>query len=118
MKHPDYEEKKETPAKGVKEFLASIQNNQKNKINSTTEPIKLKDVPSNPLLAIISFLESLTYTYDDGRILIQRNENRSQAKLQFLLLNPAILFSEIVKDARSVFITILFTLPSVLVFLF
>lgn len=100
MKYPDFEEKKEPPTKGVKEFLASLKSNAKQA--DTGEPKQTKEVPSNPLLAVISFLESLTYTYDDGRILVQRNENRSQSKLQFLLLNPAIHFAEIVKDARSV----------------
>lgn len=106
VKYPDFEEKPSPPpTKGVKEFLASIQNNQnKNKkINeAAVEPPKTNEIPSNPLLAVISFLESLTYTYDDGRILIQKNENRSQSKVHFLLLNPAIHFKEVVKDARSV----------------
>lgn len=108
VKFPDFEEKKTpTAAKGVKDFLASIQNNNKNKNTkqtvdvSTVEATK-NEAPSNPLLVVISFFESLTYTYDDGRILVQRNENKSQSKLQFLLLNPAIHFQEIVKDARSV----------------
>lgn len=99
------EEKQSTAAKGVKEFIASIQNKSK---NTKQEPVVIdvpptkKETPSNPLLAVISFLESLTYTYDDGRVLVQNTENKSQSKLQFLLLNPAIHFAQIVKDARSV----------------
>lgn len=108
VKFPDLGDKKPPPAaKGVKEFLASIQQNNRNKNAKQivdTAPVEAtkNEAPSNFLLAVISFLESLTYTYDDGRILVQRNENKSQSKLQFLLLNPAIHFKEIVKDARSV----------------
>lgn len=110
VKYPDFEETKEKPAKGVKEFLASLQNKTKNGgkniAGAVTAPqTNIKEIPSNPLLAVISFLESLTYTYDDGRIHIQKSENRSQSKLQFLLLNPSIHFKEIVEDARSVIST-------------
>lgn len=108
VKFPDYEAKiTPTATKGVKDFLASIQNSNKNKntkqtVNVSTAEATKNEAPSNPLLAVISFLEALTYTYDDGRILVQRNQNKSQSKLQFLLLNPAIHFQEIVKDTRSV----------------
>lgn len=104
MKFPEIEEQNPTPTKGVKEFLTSIQNKNKKQVVATVvvEPTKKQEIPSSPLLAVISFLESLTYTYDDGRILVQKTENKSESKLQFLLLNPAIHFAEIVKDARSV----------------
>nr|XP_023012289.1 ATP-dependent DNA helicase DDX11 isoform X1 [Leptinotarsa decemlineata] len=110
IKYP-VEETSETPAKkGVKEFLASIQKS-KNIKTEAEEKIQAEDpkkivVPpaSNPLLAILSFLESLTYSYEDGRILLKKNTDKLQCKLQFLLLNPSSNFCDIVKEARSVIV--------------
>lgn len=101
----------EKPAKkGVKDFLASIENKKvnaniaeaktdgKNETKITIPPV------SNPLLAVVSFLESLTYSYEDGRILLVKNTDKLQRKLQFLLLNPSSNFSDIIKEARSVIV--------------
>ncbi|KAH1026433.1 hypothetical protein HUJ05_000103 [Dendroctonus ponderosae] len=102
LKYPTSEEqiKKEPPKKGVRDFLASI-GNKKPVEQKPVEAPKFT-VPINPLLAVISFLESLMYSYDDGRILITNSPDKQNCKLQFLLLNPAGSFSDIVKDARSV----------------
>lgn len=61
-----------------------------------------KKPSTNCFLPIMSFLETLTYSYNDGRILLHRTTNKNECKLKFLLLNPSSTFSEIVKDARSV----------------
>nr|CAH7753344.1 unnamed protein product [Callosobruchus chinensis] len=88
---------------GLKTFLASIEN--KKSIPQAPEP-KEEDhkipVVGNPLLAVISFLETLTQSCDDGRILVRRGTNKSQHQFQFLLLNPSTRFEDIVKNARSV----------------
>lgn len=105
MKYPQVEhEKKATPLKGLKDFLQSIENKQKNKVEVITEPDTKANilVPTNSMLAVISLLESLTYAYEDGRILIDKKEDASQSRLQFLMLNPAMHFKEIVAEARSV----------------
>lgn len=59
---------------------------------------------SNPLLAVITFLESLTYSYEDGRILLVKNTDKLQCKLQFLLLNASSNFSDLIKEARSIIV--------------
>lgn len=103
------EQTKNSPTQGAKHFLQSIENKSKNKLQNTSlsntaaeEITKAASIPSNPLLSVISFLESLTYSYDDGRVLFLKNESKKCAKYQFLLLNPAVHFKEIVKDARAV----------------
>ncbi|XP_022912815.2 ATP-dependent DNA helicase DDX11 [Onthophagus taurus] len=112
IKHPETNEISETqPKKGIKQFLESLENKptpinpSTNKPTSNKQPEPTKTtppVPSNPLLAIISFMEALTYTYDDGRILLHTSKEKESGKLQFMVLNPTEHFKEIVRDARSV----------------
>ena len=94
------------PRKKVKEFLQSIENHNKANTAETQAVIPLKTETSigNPFLVFLSFLEALTYTYEDGRIIVYRSDDKTQSKLHFLLLNPAGQFQEIVKDARSVIV--------------
>lgn len=96
--------------KGVKDFLLSIENKKNNNKASEVKVETKNDtkptVPpiSNPLLGVISFLESLTYSYEDGRILFVKNVDKLQCKLQFLLLNPSSNFSDLINEARSVIV--------------
>lgn len=53
-------------------------------------------------MAVLAFFESLTYSYEDGRIFINVSSNKNERKLKFLLLNPASQFGDIIKQARSV----------------
>lgn len=87
--------------KGVKDFLASIDKNKKTLEEKPSSKVKFP-IPNNPLLAVISFLQSLTYSYDDGRILLIKSPEKQQCKMQFLLLNPTSNFSDIVNEARAV----------------
>ncbi|XP_028139738.1 ATP-dependent DNA helicase DDX11 isoform X3 [Diabrotica virgifera virgifera] len=111
LKYPVQEQVKEkSGVDGVRDFLASI----KSKTNTKKGPDKTKkpEVPqkpqviippvSNPLLAVVSFLECLTYSYEDGRILQKKSKDKLECKFQFLLLNSSSHFSDIVKEARSV----------------
>lgn len=95
---------KTQPAKkGVKDFLSLIGNKKSAASVAEKVPETPKfPIPNNPLLAVVSFLECLTYSYDDGRLLVTQSPEKSNCKLQFLLLNPTSNFTEIVKNARSV----------------
>lgn len=75
--------------------------------SSVTESVE--NVPKvqqfgNSLQGVISFLESLTYSYEDGRILFKESTEKQACKLQFLLLNASSQFSDIVKESRSVIV--------------
>lgn len=109
LKYKDDGNTLQKPVKGVKSFLTSLGNSSKQTkiVNSTpqpeiTETIGQEQAPVNPFLSVISFLESLTYSYEDGRILVVQNPDSKKSKFQFLLLNPSSKFADIVKDARSV----------------
>ncbi|KAL1505317.1 hypothetical protein ABEB36_004910 [Hypothenemus hampei] len=92
--------------KGINNFLESISKNNKKEIKKTQSSADLPKfpIPNNPLLAVISFLESLTYSYEDGRILLINNVEKEYCKVQFLLLNPTSNFNEVIKEARSVIV--------------
>ncbi|KAL3265964.1 hypothetical protein HHI36_010151 [Cryptolaemus montrouzieri] len=101
----------ELPKKGVKEFLTSIENRKstlggsvKQDEDNMEEKSVKKSAPTNPLMSVLSFLESLTYCYEDGRILMLHNSDKRLCKLQFLLLNPTSHFKSIVEEARSVIV--------------
>lgn len=90
---------------GVTEFLNSIKNNDV----SSQETVSVGDTPSNneeqtsnPLMAILTFLECLKSSYTDGRICVLPGTTIGQGIIKFLLLNPAAHFHDIVRDARSV----------------
>ncbi|PFX19231.1 putative ATP-dependent RNA helicase DDX11 [Stylophora pistillata] len=57
---------------------------------------------NSPLQIIESFLEALTNADKDGRIVINKQERPSNSSLKFLLLNPAVHFTTIIKEARAV----------------
>ncbi|GJQ82856.1 hypothetical protein Trydic_g2595 [Trypoxylus dichotomus] len=109
IKHPEEaNETKNETKRGIKHFLSSIEHKKDlNKETSATlekQPDNPESIPTNPLLPIISFLESLTYSYDDGRIMVLNSSDKTQRKLQFLLLNPTENFKDIVREARAVIV--------------
>lgn len=109
MKYGSEEPVKEKP-KGIKNFLSSIKLEKDGK--NTDESTQKESVETNQtiqqfgnsLQGVISFLESLTYSYEDGRILLKESTEKQACKLQFLLLNASSQFSDIVKEARSVIV--------------
>ncbi|KAI4463622.1 dna repair dead helicase rad3/xp-d subfamily member [Holotrichia oblita] len=107
VKYPqEANEVKKEVKKGIKNFLSSIER-KKNAEQSTTilkEEPKSDTIPANPLLSVMSFLESLTYSYDDGRIMIVNSSDKNHRRLQFLLLNPTENFKDIVKEARAIIV--------------
>ncbi|KAK4886089.1 hypothetical protein RN001_002360 [Aquatica leii] len=107
MKYPlDVSTKVEKSTRNkVQEFLTSIENKNKNIVSlemSSENVVKAPSYAGNPLLSFISFLEALTSSYEDGRVIIYRSDDKKQNRLQFLLLNPAKQFKNIIQDARSV----------------
>ncbi|XP_076257431.1 putative ATP-dependent DNA helicase DDX11-like protein 8 isoform X1 [Rhynchophorus ferrugineus] len=94
--------KKKIVKKGVKDFLNSISSKgvpEENKDEKATFPM-----PNNPLLPVVSFLDTLNYSHTDGRILVSKTADKQSSKLQFLLLNPSSNFTDIVSEARSVIV--------------
>ncbi|XP_038055247.1 ATP-dependent DNA helicase DDX11-like [Patiria miniata] len=59
---------------------------------------------SSPLLHIEGFLLSLTNADKDGRVVIHKQEILSKSSIKFLLLNPAVHFTEVLQKARAVIV--------------
>lgn len=107
LKYPEGSNKENVKSeKGVKQFLSKIANKSEAATAKVEAPNdgKKTDIknPTNPLPAIVSFLEKLTYSYNDGKIVVNLLPDKNKRKLQFLLLNPSAAFQDIVKEARSV----------------
>ncbi|XP_014208174.1 ATP-dependent DNA helicase DDX11 [Copidosoma floridanum] len=91
--------------KGVSAFLETLQkkNNAEVKENSTKDQNEQeKEQITSPLIIITSFLETLKTNCSDGRIFVTHGDTIGQGEMKFLLLNPAMHFSDIIKEARAV----------------
>lgn len=67
-----------------------------------TKAVPNEEASNNPILPIITFIESLTNHCEDGRIICSKQASVGRGSLKFLLLNPAAHFEDIVKEARLV----------------
>ncbi|KAJ7323127.1 DEAD H (Asp-Glu-Ala-Asp His) box helicase 11 [Desmophyllum pertusum] len=59
---------------------------------------------SSPLQVIENFLEALTNADKDGRVVVNKQDRHSSSSLKFLLLNPAVHFTSVVREARAVIV--------------
>ncbi|KAK6172332.1 hypothetical protein SNE40_016013 [Patella caerulea] len=101
--------KKESNLSGVKKFLNEIKQKTEPSVESVVSDKPVSgthsfDNMSSPLMHIESFLEALTNCDKDGRIVVNKQGLLSQSSLKFLLLNPAVHFSSIVEQARSIIV--------------
>ncbi|XP_077295198.1 ATP-dependent DNA helicase DDX11 [Arctopsyche grandis] len=107
--------KTDTKKAGLQDFLNQISKSgsksNKNKpempaVDAEKELIEKETRISvgNAIQTVINFLTSLTSKYDDGRILLVKTKSVEDSFYKFLLLNPAVQFSNIVKESRSVIV--------------
>ncbi|KAJ1522967.1 hypothetical protein ONE63_002104 [Megalurothrips usitatus] len=97
---------------GIRAFLKDMET-KNNKIPESQPKVEdPKATPSgavseggnNPLLSVMAFMETLTNSCEDGRIVLKREQTVGKGTLKFLLLNPAAHFQDIVLQARSVIV--------------
>ncbi|XP_015593947.1 ATP-dependent DNA helicase DDX11 isoform X2 [Cephus cinctus] len=89
---------------GITAFLKTIKAHNLARYEMEAEQKELlfdKEVSSNPLMTIVSFLECLKSSCEDGRILLVPGKTIGQGVMKFLLLNPAAYFNDI---ARAVIV--------------
>lgn len=87
--------------KNVKEKSANLAQNSAATSVSNDSSDKKRSYLS-PLIAIESFMHSLTDSVPSGRFIIDRQAKFFDSTIKYLLLNPAAHFQDVVKDARSV----------------
>ncbi|XP_028665116.1 ATP-dependent DNA helicase DDX11 isoform X1 [Erpetoichthys calabaricus] len=92
---------------GLEKYLQSLQ--QKDNHDAHT-PDKMKPADelqpamASPMFQLESFLFALTNADKDGRVVVHRQGTVAQSFLKFLLLNPAVYFSDVLKECRAVII--------------
>ncbi|XP_033762374.1 ATP-dependent DNA helicase DDX11-like [Pecten maximus] len=102
------EETKVTGNAGVLNFLREITKPESSQEASPTVTPELKSVENvvlrSPLMHIEGFLQALTNADSDGRIVVTKQTMLSQSSMKYLLLNPAVHFSDVLSAARSVIV--------------
>ncbi|KAK6975607.1 ATP-dependent RNA helicase DDX11 [Biomphalaria glabrata] len=98
----------ESPCSGVSKFLQEInllkgkQDNTNPQTSAVTSDHQQASYMSSPLMQIESFLEALTNADKDGRIVTHKEAVLSQSTLKFIMLNPAVHFISVLKEAKAV----------------
>lgn len=72
--------------------------------SATVSPVDDVVVLRSPLMHIEGFLQALTNADKDGRIVVTNHTVLSQSSMKYLLLNPAVHFSDVLAEARSVIV--------------
>ncbi|CAG0878860.1 unnamed protein product [Darwinula stevensoni] len=79
---------------------------EEGKENKTKEEEEEKEVKlhprSSPLMIVLEFIRALTTKDDLGRVVTQKAFTLSKGSLKYLLLDPSMHFTDIVRNARSV----------------
>ncbi|BES92585.1 HELICc2 [Nesidiocoris tenuis] len=94
---------------GIKSFLQEIAQ-EKNKKKKGREEIletpksdnETPPIEGQPLIPTLAFLECLTMSYKEGRIVVSKQATLGNSSVKYLLLDPASVMKEIVQEARSV----------------
>ncbi|XP_069821453.1 ATP-dependent DNA helicase DDX11 isoform X2 [Dendropsophus ebraccatus] len=92
-------------AAGLQQYLQNLRSPGEGAADGSQEVSEADAVRSaSPLMQIEGFLSALTNANQDGRVLVQLQGSLAQSSLKFLMLNPAVHFTQVLKDCRSVII--------------
>ncbi|XP_071504230.1 ATP-dependent DNA helicase DDX11-like [Diadema antillarum] len=96
-------------ASGMTQFLQEIskRKDQAKEVPVPSSAGREQEEPhffSSPLMHIEGFLLALTNANKDGRVVVNKQELLSHCSLRFQLLNPAVHFTDVVKEARAVIV--------------
>ncbi|XP_041853276.1 ATP-dependent DNA helicase DDX11 isoform X1 [Melanotaenia boesemani] len=93
---------------GLNRYLQTLQSNH----NSV--PVPLADqqgspeadkvLSASPMMQVEGFFMALTNSNTDGRVVVHRQGTVSESSVKFLLLNPAVHFTQVLKECRAVII--------------
>uniref|UniRef100_A0A8C7RTQ9 ATP-dependent DNA helicase DDX11 n=1 Tax=Oncorhynchus mykiss TaxID=8022 RepID=A0A8C7RTQ9_ONCMY len=63
-----------------------------------------RELAASPMMQVEGFFMALTNANTDGRVVLHTQGNVAVSSMKFLLLNPAVHFSQVLKDCRAVII--------------
>lgn len=92
----------DNPGKITKTPLAIFLENKNTQPEIVHEPINNQISSTASFISVQDFLKCLTNSNKDGRVFVDKRETLQTSSLKFLLLNPAVYFLDVVKDARSI----------------
>ncbi|XP_054265114.1 ATP-dependent DNA helicase DDX11 [Macrosteles quadrilineatus] len=94
---------KAAPESGIRAFLKEISAKKNTPEPVAETPAEPEErVSNNPILPVLAFLQALTSSCSDGRVVCSTQSTVGRGSLKFLLLNPAAHFTDIVSQSRSV----------------
>ncbi|XP_012940455.1 ATP-dependent DNA helicase DDX11, partial [Aplysia californica] len=101
------DEEPKSAVSGLTKFLQDIQASTQKESSAVSEACGKPDPQksgymSSPLMQIESFLEALTNADQDGRVVVNKLAKLGASSLKFLMLNPAVHFVSVLREARSV----------------
>ena len=91
--------------KGVSAFLQSINSKPEKKVEEAAVVVAPSDenkAPNNSLQSLVDVLSCLTMDHGEARMVMTSGRRLGDARLRFLLLDPANQFRQMVREAHSV----------------
>ncbi|XP_029951189.1 ATP-dependent DNA helicase DDX11 [Salarias fasciatus] len=90
---------------GLNRFLQTLQSSQGSAPADQQGAAEAEKVLSaSPMMQVEGFLMALTNSNTDGRVVVHKQGSLSESSVKFLLLNPAVHFSQVLKECRAVII--------------
>nr|XP_019934498.1 PREDICTED: ATP-dependent DNA helicase DDX11-like isoform X3 [Paralichthys olivaceus] len=89
---------------GLNRYLQTLQTNQSTAPDQQETVEADKTLSASPMMQVEGFFKALTNSNTDGRVVVHRQGTLSENSVKFLLLNPAVHFSQVLKECRAVII--------------
>ncbi|CAB1323127.1 unnamed protein product [Coregonus sp. 'balchen'] len=92
---------------GLNRYLQTLQSSQQPDTESPPGQqgaAEDRELAASPMMQVEGFFMALTNTNTDGRVVLHTQGSVAVSSMKFLLLNPAVHFSQVLKDCRAVII--------------
>ncbi|XP_037538797.1 ATP-dependent DNA helicase DDX11 [Nematolebias whitei] len=93
---------------GLNRYLQTLQSTQSSapvpSLDQQGEVEADKVLSASPMMQVEGFFMSLTNSNTDGRVVVHKQGVLSESSINFLLLNPAVHFAQVLKECRAVII--------------
>ncbi|XP_041853277.1 ATP-dependent DNA helicase DDX11 isoform X2 [Melanotaenia boesemani] len=90
---------------GLNRYLQTLQSNHNSvPADQQGSPEADKVLSASPMMQVEGFFMALTNSNTDGRVVVHRQGTVSESSVKFLLLNPAVHFTQVLKECRAVII--------------
>ncbi|XP_023841451.1 ATP-dependent DNA helicase DDX11 isoform X2 [Salvelinus sp. IW2-2015] len=92
---------------GLNRYLQTLQSSQQPDTESPPGQqgaAEDRELAASPMMQVEGFFMALTNTNTDGRVVLHTLGSVAVSSMKFLLLNPAVHFSQVLKDCRAVII--------------